>query len=335
MTSDRALALLKRENPFNEDDLPAAAAPKALLLRERILLEEAPREARAYRTRARRRLVGVTAATASLATVTAVAAFLVVGYPGGGPAVENAAAAVRQAAVVTAASAELSGTAVVRITHGDELWAKKTIRWNGGDLALSGGDAGRAGRARDLALSGEDPSRVGRAGAEFLLVDGTMYGIEDGRWVELGSPESIDPDSGTTPAEYLAAVRQDVSGVTLRRLTEGMTGLTTRELDDGWTVYSGSVAAGLVARESGFKEGQSIRVLPFGYVAHDEAADPAAALDAAVTVGADGIIRELRVTWGTRASAWTYEVTYSGLGATSGPVAPTNARPLRDWLRAG
>jgi hypothetical protein len=62
-------------------------------------------------------------------------------------------------------------------------------------------------------------------------------------------------------------------------------------------------------------------VLPFGYVAHDAAADPAAALQAAVTVGADGIIREITVTWGTGASAWTYTVTYSRLGATP-------ARPL-------
>ena len=291
----------------------------ARLLRERILLEEVPQRTR--RSHTRRRLVGVSAAGASLAVATAVAALVLVGSPGGGPGpvVENAAAAVKKAAAVTAASAEHSGTAVVRITHGDELWAKKTIRWNGGDLALSG----------------EDQSGLGVPGPDFLLVDGTMYAIEDGRWVELGSPESIDPGSGTTPAEYLAAVRQDVNGVTLRRLTEGMTGLTTRELDDGSTVYSGSVAAGLVARESGFKEGQRIRVLPFGYVAHDEAANPAAALDAAVTVGADGIVRDITVTWGIAASAWNYKVEYSGLGATSAPAAPAGARPLRDWLRAG
>jgi hypothetical protein len=71
-------------------------------------------------------------------------------------------------------------------------------------------------------------------------------------------------------------------------------------------------------------------MLPFGYVAHDEAADPAAPLDAAVTVGADGIVREIVVTWGTSASAWTYTVTYRKLGATPAPVAPENARPLRD-----
>ena len=200
------------------------------------------------------------------------------------PGVENATAAVERAATVTAASAERSGTAVVRITHDGELWAGSTIRWNGRDLAV----------ARDAPR--------GRAGsrAELRVVDGTLYGADpgDGGWVVLGSPESIDPDSGTTPDEYLAAVREDIGGVTLRRITGGMTGLTTRTLDDGSTVYSGTVPAGLIARETGFKEGRSIRVLPFGYVAHDEAADPAAPLDVAVTVGADGIVREIAVTWG-------------------------------------
>lgn len=154
-------------------------------------------------------------------------------------------------------------------------------------------------------------------------------------WVVLGNPENIDPGSGTTPEEYLATVREDTGGATLRRITDAMTGLTTRQLGDGSTVYRGAVAAGLIARESGFKEGRSIRVLPFGFVAHDEAADPAAPLAVALTVGADGIVRELAVTWGRSASPWSYSVTYSGLGATQALVAPTNARPLRDTVRGG
>jgi hypothetical protein len=48
-----------------------------------------------------------------------------------------------------------------------------------------------------------------------------------------------------------------------------------------------------------------------------------------VTVGADNVIREIAVTWGSSAPAWTYTVTYSGLGATAAPIAPANARPLR------
>jgi hypothetical protein len=272
----------------------------------------------------RRRLVRASTVATLVAAAAAVAVFLTVGGPGTGPGVANAAAAVRKAATVTAAAAERSGTAVVRIDHDGEAWTGTTVRWHGEDMAKE-----------DPAPPRDVPGRPGKAGSRFLVVDGTMYGIDpdDGGWVVLGSPDSIDPDSGTTPDEYLAAVREDVGGATLRRITDGMTGLTTRQLDDGSTVYSGTVAAGLIARETGFKEGQSIRVLPFGYVAHDEAANPAAPLQVSVTVGADGIVREIAVTWGAGASQWVYRVTYSGLGTTPAPTAPANARPLRRALR--
>jgi hypothetical protein len=66
-------------------------------------------------------------------------------------------------------------------------------------------------------------------------------------------------------------------------------------------------------------------VFPFGYVAHGAAADPKALLDTSVTVGADGIVRQIAVSWGT----WTYAVTYRALGSTPALVAPENARPFR------
>jgi hypothetical protein len=87
----------------------------------------------------------------------------------------------------------------------------------------------------------------------------------------------------------------------------------------------GGASAGAIARETGFKEGESIRVLPFGHVAHDRAEDPTALLDAAVTVGADGIVRSIDVTW----PGWSYTVSYSGLGETPAPAAPEDAKPLR------
>jgi len=253
------------------------------------------------------------AAAGSAVAVAAVAVALVLSVsPGGGPGVENATAAVRKAAALTAASAERSGTVDVRITHDGQLWASSGIRWNGDDVAI-----------------GRGFPRRGKVGDELRVVDGTLYGLTpEGDWQSMGSPSGIDPDSGTTPAEYLAAVRQDVGGVTLRRITAAMTGLTTQSLDDGSVVYRGSVPAGVIAPETGFKEGQRIRVLPFGYVAHDEAANAASPLDTALTVGADGVVRKLEVAWGTSASAWRYTVVYGGLGSTAAPVAPANARSL-------
>ena len=70
-------------------------------------------------------------------------------------------------------------------------------------------------------------------------------------------------------------------GATMQRLTDEMTDLTTSQAEDGSTIYNGKVPAGSVARESGVKKGESIRVLPFGNVAHDEAANPENLIDTA------------------------------------------------------
>jgi hypothetical protein len=308
MTTSESFQALRRANPRTKASFARSVEAVLEPVRAQIATTApAPRR--------RRSLARISAAGVSLGAVAAVAALLTVGTTGGGPGVESAVAAVRKAATETAASAERSGTAIVRITRNGKLWTGTTISWHHGDLALSN----------------DTPGRHGKVGAQLLLVDGKLYGIDpevDRGWMQLGSPSSIDPDSGTTPAEYLAAVREDVGGATLRRIVNGVTGLTATRRDDGSTVYSGTVAAGLIARETGFKGGTPIRVLPFGYVAHDEAADPEARLDAALTVGMDGLLRQIAVRWGTGASTWSYTVTYRNLGATPGPVAPANARSL-------
>jgi hypothetical protein len=306
MSTSESFQALRRANPRARAGFAESVAAVVDVVR--------PQVADVPPTRQRRLRVRVAAAGVSLAAAAAAAVLLAIGSTGGRPVVESAAAAVRNAATLTAASAERSGTAVVRITHDGELWAGVSVRWNGGDLAL----------LRSV------PRRLGRPGSEFRLVDGMMYGIdtEASGWVALGSPASIDPGSGTMPSEYLAAVREDVGGATLSKIARGVNGLTTTELADGSTVYSGTVAAGLIAPKTGFKEGRVLRVLPFGYVAHDEAADPSAPLDAAVTIGPDGLVRRITVAWGS----WTYTVDYSALGSTPAPVAPENPRPLRERL---
>jgi hypothetical protein len=177
------------------------------------------------RSATRRRLAG---AFAAVSVAVAVAASLTIGSPGSG--LPNAAAAVRKAASTSAASAERSGTAVVRMTHGGKPWTGATISWHD----------------QDLSVSQDAPRRLGRAGSKLRVVDGTLYGIDpvQGGWVKLGSPESIDPDSGTTPDEYLAGVREDIGGITLHRIVDNMTGLITRRLGDGSTVFSGTAPPG-------------------------------------------------------------------------------------------
>ena len=301
MSTSPSLEALRRANPRERAELTELVDRGTETVRARIDTTRLPVRA----PRRRRGLVPAVAA-AALVGATAVLALSTFGSRG----TEDAFAAVRKAAGVTAASAERSGTAIVRMTHDGRPWAGKTVRWNGNDIAV----AEDVGRSRQL-----------------RVVDGTLYepSPEGAGWFDLGSPSHIDPGSGTTPAEYLASVREDVGGATLRRITAGMACLTSEQQADGSTVYRGALAARLIAKEAGFKEGQEIRVLPFGYVAHDASADPTASLAAAVTVD-NGVVRELTVTWGT----WTYSVRYRGLGATPAPTAPPNAQSLEELRRA-
>ena len=307
MSRFESFEALHRANPRSAAGFGESVDVAAAEVRARLVTSSAPKL-----PSTRRRLVRTAVAGVAVAAVVAVA--LTMTPRGGGPGVESASAAIKHAATVTAASAEQSGTALVRMTHDGDFWAGRTIRWHGNDLAVA-----------DL---GPRPS----SGGKLIVVGGMMYGVDPGTgsWLLLGSPDSFDPGSGTSPGEYLAAVREDVGGATLQRISDGMTGLTTRTLDDGSTVYSGTVASRLVARETGFKEGQAIRVLPFGYVAHDEAADAASPLDTSVTVGSDGIVRRIAVSWGT----WRYTVDYSGLGSTAAPVPPKDARGIRCVTRS-
>lgn len=310
--STESFRALRRANPRTRPDFEQSVDSAALAVRSRIAGAEQP--APVARRRLRRARVPIAAGT-TVAVALAVA-FLTVGLPAGDRGVESATAAVERAVDATADSAEQSGTAVVRMTHGGEPWAGKTIVWNGSDIAISR----------------EETDGPRKPGSDLLVVDNVLYGIEPRLgWVRFGDPASIDPDSGTTPAEMLEAIRRDVSGPTLRRITGGMSDLTRRSLPDGSTVYSGTVAAGVAAPETGVKDGETIRVLPFGYAANDQAANAAAPLDAAVTVGADGVIREVALSWGT----WTYAVTYSELGTTVAPTAPENAESIQKLRSVG
>jgi hypothetical protein len=311
MSTSPSLDALRRANPRNKASFNEAVDIAATAVRLRIATADST-EPRERHRRPHRRLVGLTAGVA-LATAAGAAIFLAVGSSGVTPGVENAAAAIKKAALLTVASAEQSGTATVQMTHDGRVWTHKTVRWNGDDIEITDQSAGGS-----------------SSGLPLLVVNRMMYGHDPAHegWVDVGPVSSIDPGSGTTPTDILAAVREDMGGATLRRITGAMTtsGLTTTAGSDGSTVYGGTVRAGQIARQTGFKEGQAIRVFPFGYVAHGAAADPASPLDTTITVGADDVIRQIAISWGT----WTYTVTYSDLGSTPRLVAPANAKSLRD-----
>jgi hypothetical protein len=127
-------------NPRTKDGFAESVEATAEALNARLAAADVPVETGAPgRTRGRpapRRRLGRAAMVGTLAAAAAaVAVFLTVASPGTGPGVANAAAAVRKAATLTAAAAERSGTAVVRIDHNGELWVGTTVRWHGQDMA--------------------------------------------------------------------------------------------------------------------------------------------------------------------------------------------------------
>ncbi len=315
MKTSESFEALRRANPRSRDGFDEAVEATAVKVRLLLQTADVRDEPRPRQIRPRRPIFGLSAAGFALAAAVAVAVAVIVtvGSPAGPVGVQSAAAAVKKAVTLSAVSAQQSGTVHVQITHDGQGWADKVIRWNGDDVEITDNSPG-------------GPS----SGSPILVVNGMMYGHDPSYegWVEVGPVSSIDSGSGTTPTDQLAAIREDVGGATLQRMVAAMTGLTTAQRSDGSTVYSGTVAAGEIARQTGFKEGQAIRVLPFGYVAHGAAADPASRLNTAVTIGSDSVIRDIAVTWGT----WTYTVTYSDLGTTPALVAPANAKPLRDVL---
>jgi hypothetical protein len=306
-----SLNALRRANPRARAGFAESVEAAGALVRARLA---APAPV-AHRTRARRHRARMPLAAVAVAFVAAVAAVVVGASPGSRPGVDNAVAAVKRAATLSAASAERSGTATVRVVHDGRLWSGTTVRWSGDDLSIRS----------------DTPGRDGHAGSAMLVVDGTVYATDPRLgWVAQGSPSNIDPDGGTTPSETLAAARADVGGDTMRRITAAMTGLSTRRSPNGSVVYTGTVAAGVIAPETDVKEGRTIRVLPFGIVAHDQAEDADAPLRTAVTVGPGGIVREIAATWGT----WSYTVTYGGLGSTPAPTAPEHAVSLQKLREA-
>ncbi len=112
MSTSESFRALRRANPRHDASFAESVDGVAGAVRARVATSSDVLP----HSRPRRRLIGASAAAAAIA-VAGVAAFLTIGSLGSSPGVENARAAVEQAAVVSAASAEQSGTAVVHMTQ--------------------------------------------------------------------------------------------------------------------------------------------------------------------------------------------------------------------------
>ena len=329
MSTSESFEALRRSNPRST----AGFAQSVDAVRTQIAVTEA-----APRQPTPRRRVGLVrlAAVGVALTVAVGVAAVTVRSPGGGPGVEDAAAVVRKAATVTAAAAERSGTAVVRITHDGEPWA-------GIDDSLE--------RRRPLGVT-SDFAAIGAAGPGRELSARRRDALRRRRG-SLGhprrSPANIDPgqwdDSGRVSSPRFARTSAARRLRRIRRPRE-------RLHDDHEALETGrrSIAARslreLVARETGFKDGEAIRVLPVRLRRPRRGRESASALlDAALTVGADGVVREIARELGERGlhrdsytrlgsapRLWTHRrtrATSSGSASAPSDAARTTGRARR------
>jgi hypothetical protein len=232
---------------------------------------------------------------------------------GGGP--QDAYAAVRQAASLTATAAEQSGVATTSLTQNGSPVLTSTFSWNGSDLSLV------------TDSNGSD---------EIRYVDGIVYerATADGQWQKLGSVD-LQPVQGSHGLEdgpqsalgnawgaigRAGQVRQQIfrdlgglSGKAAQMVGSVLKGLTQVENADGSRTYSGPGWAAELLHEFGFPS--SVRLA---------GADTDTPMTVQLTVGTDGIIRELKGTFGAN-NEWTYVAEYTQLGSAPTVTAPQGA----------
>lgn len=250
-----------------------------------------------------------------------VAAVLLLG--GGNPTLTPtpalAAEAAKKAAADTTAAAKSGVIETVLLIDG-EAQVMNRISWSGADLAL---------------LVQNDQQR------QVRYVDGLYYetygysaGIEvgdtshDGQWFHVtsydnggGKTPGVWANEEATPAQWLTAARTDLAGEGLVALVTGAQGFTQTTNSDGSLTYAAKTTVAAIKSED-----WSIAGLPLASQPSFKVNDPNTPVTIKVIVGADGLIKELRLDWTLdlpgEAANWSYTTTYSELGTAAAIEAP-------------
>jgi hypothetical protein len=246
------------------------------------------------------RLIGVSIAGALLSTAAVLAAVVMLS----GGSTESAYAAANKAVTATAASAIDSGTIVTQLSRGGDTVSTETTHWNGSDISMK--------------------TVFGTATSELRLVDRDSYGLRsDGRWTHF------DADSTRLPAflkEMLASARVDVAGTTVHNIIDATGGLEQTENADGSTAYSGtanadaSIGSAIVAIDP--TNGSVLGLATRAIRTIANAKGRSTVVSVQLTVGSDGLIRSLRVSFESGGESWLQTSDYSQLGSTPAIEAP-------------
>jgi hypothetical protein len=236
---------------------------------------------------------------------------------------DSASAAARRALAATAAAP--SGTMTTTVLHGGVTQTVDAARWNGHDIAYAPG--------------------IGPI-QQILLIGGGMYvQTPDGTWLHYATASDVAPK----PLGLFAQLAQDtIAGQTPQQILGLATGVQKTAQPDGTTVYTGTISAnrldpallpGNDAITNMILGAQKRTVMIFGAGKRNGPDVPGAgiqnALQLQMTVGDDGLVRQVSVTFqqeGTGspavANSYTWSVTYSQLGSTPPIAAPASSTDM-------
>jgi hypothetical protein len=307
MSADRSLRALREANPRSQpsfDDWIAHFDP----LREQIPAAPVPAQLRLPEAARRRRLIGLSAAAAAVSLAAAVAGLLL-----SAAAPQSAYAMASKAVAATAAAG--SGTMTMTVVHDGSTDTLDTTRWNGSDIAISSGPRHVLGRYRQL-----------------LLIGGGAYVQEaDGMWRRYPSVSDVGPKLG--PAVQLA--QDNVAGSAARQILALATGLEQAKEPDGTTLYTGTIPDSSADRRVNPADDAILRMI-ISLRSGNEPGAPGgshADLKLRLTAGNDGRVQQVSLTFqqqgGSPAGdgAYTWNVTYSQLGATPPITVPATSAP--------
>jgi hypothetical protein len=252
-----------------------------------------------------RRVVGLGVTVAAAVAVVGV----VVGLVLTAAAPPGADAAARRALAATAAAP--SGTMTTTVLHAGVTQTIDAARWNGTDIAFSPGD-------------GLIP--------QLLLIDGGMYvQTSDGTWLHYANASDVGPK----PLGGLEQLAQDnIASTTPQQILALVTGVQQTVQPDGTTVYTGTIpsssldpamVSGNDAITSMILGAQKRTDMMFGgAVGNDPGSSVQSDLQFEMSVGADGLVRQVNVTF-QQSGTYTWSVTYSQLGSTPPITAPASS----------
>jgi hypothetical protein len=311
MRTDRSLRALRGASPRSQPGFDTWIEHFDVL-REQIPAISVPAR-RGSGTTKRRRVIGLSAATAAVsATATVAGLLLSVTTP---PSAYASAYAAASKAVAATAKAG-SGTMTMTVTHDGVISTLGTTRWNGHDIELSSGPRGGLGPYQQLLLIGN--------GAYVQRADGT--------WLRYPSASAIGPKLG--PAARLA--EDNVAGNDASQILALATGLRQARQPDGATVYTGTIPDNSADPGSSPADDAILQTITSLRAGNEPGAPGGshADLKLRLTAGSDGRVQQVSLTFQQHDSGspagdgmYTWSITYSQLGTTPPVTGPAAATP--------